>query len=188
MSDITLTPLAKPVSPSVNQQQPKKPYQPPKNNTQNDDGTINLVSKETKKVGHYSDLQLLPQKREKIEEIEQEEKESFQKSQKLFYKEKELAVKRSELPFVKDEKVREKLESDIYHLNLRLEELKKSERGPKIDGAQFRLNEDDDGFYVELINVENDVVIKELSEENFEDILKQTSDTNNLGVLLDLFA
>jgi hypothetical protein len=46
----------------------------------------------------------------------------------LFYKEKELAVKRSELPFVKDEKVREKLESDIYHLNLKLEALKKSRK------------------------------------------------------------
>jgi hypothetical protein len=187
MSEITLTPLTKPVSPSVNQQQPNKPYQPAKNNTQDTD-TINLVSKETKKIGHYSDLQLLPQKKEKIEDPEFKEKETFQKSQKLFYKEKELAVKRSELPFVKDEKVREKLESDIYHLNLKLEELKKSEKGPNIDGAQFRLNEDDEGFYVELINIEQNVVIKELSEENFEDILRQTSDTNNLGVLLDLFA
>jgi uncharacterized FlaG/YvyC family protein len=187
MSDITLTPLTKPISPSVNQQQPKKPYQPPVNNAQ-EDGTINLVSKETEKIGNYSDLSLLPQKREKIDDLEFKERETFQKSQKLFYKEKELAVKRSELPFVKDEKVREKLESDIYHLNLKLEELKKSENGPKIDGAQFRLNEDDDGFYVELINVEQDVVIKELSEENFEEILKQTSDPNNLGVLLDLFA
>jgi len=186
MSDITLTPLTKPVSPSVNQQQPKHPYKPPIK-TQDDD-TINLVSKETEKIGNYSDIQLLPQKRKKMEDVEFEAKESFQKSQKMFYKENELAVKRSELPFVKSDEVREKLESDIYHLNLRLEELKKSESGPEIDGAQFRLNEDEDGFYVELINVEQDVVIKELSEENFEDILRQTSDTNNLGVLLDLFA
>jgi hypothetical protein len=50
------------------------------------------------------------------------------------------------------------------------------------------LNEDDDDFYVELINVEQDVVIKEFSEENFEDILRKTSDPNNMGVLLDLFA
>jgi hypothetical protein len=187
MSDITLTPLTKPVSPSVNQQQPKRPYQPINNNTQ-EDGTINFVSKETEKIGNYSDVRLLPQKREKIEDPEFSEKETFQKSQKLFYKEKELAVKRSELPFVKDDKVREKLESDIYHLNLKLEALKKSEKGPNIQGAQFQLNEDDDGFYVELINVEQDVVIKEFSEENFEDILRKTSDPNNMGVLLDLFA
>ena len=187
MSDVTLTPLTKPVSPSVNQQQPKKPYQPPIKDQQEDD-TINFVSKETEKLGNYSDLQLLPQKKEKIEDPAFEAKEIFQKSQKLFYKEKELAIKRSELPFVKDEKVREKLESDIYHLNLKLEELKKSEKGPNIDGAQFQLNEDDDGFYVELINVEQDVVIKEFSEENFEDILRKTSDPNNMGVLLDLFA
>jgi hypothetical protein len=187
MSDITLTPLTKPISPSVNQQQAKKPYQPPANNAQEND-TIHLVSKESNKIGNYSDLTLLPQKREKVDDPTFGEKESFQKSQKLFYKEKELAIKRSELPFVKDEKVREKLESDIYHLNLKLEALKKSDSGPKIDGAQFRLNEDDDGFYVELINVEQDVVIKEFSEENFEDILRQTSDPNNMGVLLDLFA
>jgi hypothetical protein len=187
MSDVTLTPLTKPISPSVNQQQPIKPYQPP-NNDKQEDGTIHLVSKETKKIGNYTDLQLLPQKKEKIEDPAFEAKEVFQKSQKLFYKEKELAIKRSELPFVKDEKVREKLESDIYHLNLKLEELKKSERGPNIDGAQFQLNEDDDGFYVDLINVEQDVVIKEFSEENFEDILRKTADPNNMGVLLDLFA
>jgi len=187
MSDVTLKPLTSPVSPSVNQQQPNKPYQPPTNKPQGD-GSIHLVSKETERIGHHSDLQLLPQKRKKSEDPEFKESDSFQKSQKLFYKEKELAVKRSELPFVKDEKVREKLESDIYHLNLKLEELKKSEKGPNIEGAQFRLNDDDDGFYVELVNVAQDVVIKEFSEENFEDILKQTSDPNNLGVLLDLFA
>jgi hypothetical protein len=187
MSDITLTPLTKPVSPSVNQQQPKKNYQPPANNAQEND-TINLVSKETKKIGNFRDLTLLPQKRVKVDDPKFGEKESFQKSQKLFYKEKELAIKRSELPFVKDAKVREKLESDIYHLNLKLEELKKSNRGPNVDGAQFRLNEDDNEFFVELINVEQDVVIKEFSEESFEDILRQTSDPNNMGILLDLFA
>ncbi|ETR67047.1 MAG: hypothetical protein OMM_05349 [Candidatus Magnetoglobus multicellularis str. Araruama] len=182
MSDISLTPLSKPISPSVNQQQPNKPYQPSKNNT--DNGTIKFTTQEIDK----SNVQILPPGRKKIEAPELKKSESFQQSQKAAFKESEIEQKKAELPFIKDEDTRKKLQSEIYHLNLKLEELKKSEKGPNIQGAQFRLNEDDEGFYVELINVDQDVVIKELSEENFEDILRQTSDTNNLGVLLDLFA
>jgi len=183
MADVTLTPLTKPFSPSVNQQQPKKPYQVPIQNKT--DGTVRLQNDE---VDYRSDVQLLPQARKKIEPIGvKETDDSFIKSQKVTFKENEIELKKSELPFVSEEE-RDRLQSEIYQLNLKLDELKKSDKGPNIQGAKFRLNEDDDGFYVELINVDQDVVIKELSEESFEDILRQTSDTETMGILLDLFA
>ncbi|MBF0449942.1 MAG: hypothetical protein HQK75_04510 [Candidatus Magnetomorum sp.] len=181
MSDITLTPLTKPISPSVQQQQPKKPYESKKN--ENSDDSIHLQNKEIVK----SNVQMLPPGAKKIEPIQFKHDDASQKSQKVSYKEKELNLKRSELPLAQ-EADRDKLKSEIYQLNLKLEQLKKSENGPNIQGAKFRLNEDDQGPYVELINVEQDVVIKELSVESLEDVLRQTSNDNNLGVLMDLFA
>ncbi|KPA19755.1 hypothetical protein MHK_000031 [Candidatus Magnetomorum sp. HK-1] len=179
---VTLSPLTKPISPSVQQQQPKKPYSPQEKETT--DETINLQNKEIVK----SNVQVLPPGAKKSAPIKFKENDNnFQESQKAAFKEKELNLKRAELPLAREED-REKLRADIYQLNLKLEQLKQSEKGPNIQGAQFRLGEDDNEFYVELINVEQDTVIKELSVESLEDVLRQTSDKNNMGVLLDLFA
>jgi len=182
MSDITVSPLTKPITPSVNQQQLRKPYQP-----QIDDGTdddsIHLQKQEVVK----SNVQIMPPGFREPNSLEYGEQDGNLKSQRISQKEKELNLKRTELHLAREED-RENLKSEVYQLNLKLEQLKHSENGPNIKGAQFRLNEDDDGFYVDLINVEQDVVIKELSVESLEDILRQTSDENNLGVLMDLFA
>jgi len=182
MSNVTLTPLTKPISPSVNQQQPKKPYSPQQKETTDD--TINLQHKDDV---IKSNVQVLPPGAKRVKPIEFKEVDiDFQKSQKVSLKEKELNLKRSEVPLAREED-REKLKSEIYELNLKLEQLKQSEKGPNIQGAKFRLGEDDNEFYVELINVEQNTVIKELSVESLEDVLRQTSGDNNMGVLLDLF-
>lgn len=178
-----MSPLTKPITPSVNQQQPRKPYQPQIDDDTTDE-SIRLQNKEIVK----NNIQILPPGKRDIESLEFETDDNeYLKSQRVSRKEKELNLKRSELNLAREED-RDKLKSEIYQLNLKLEELKNSANGPNIQGAQFRLNEDDEGFFVDLINVEQDVVIKELSVESVEDILKQTSDSNNLGVIMDLFA
>jgi len=188
MADITIKPLSHPVMPKVN----NKTYEA-KNYVKKDKAKkLNLQTKELQKTN----VQVLPagvhNKPIKVDNKLSNERidikiddSSEELAQKIIDKQRELDTTSSELQSVAEKK--RQLEIQVKQLNSELDKLRESEKDVQIKNAEFRLNRDDEEFFVELLDAEEGTIIKELTLKDMEKVLDKASGDSK-GVLLDLFA
>ena len=122
-------------------------------------------------------------RRQDVDTIEQDRGVSDQ----ITRKSKEIQDATEELQSVEAQKTY--LESKVAQLNNELERLKQNEEGIKLNNAEFRMSysKDDDEYYVDLVNIDQNTVIKEITTEDMERILDDSQGATR-GRLLDLFS
>lgn len=189
MADISIQSLSHPVTPRVKSRTfETKNFENTEKNSE-----VNLQSKKLIKThvqvlppGVHKkpikiDNKFIPEQKAKA--VKPESTETI--AREIIDKQRELEITSSELQSVAHRK--RQIEAQVQQLNSELDKLRESEKDVQIQNAEFRLNKDEDEFYVELLDTEDGAVIKELTLDDMEKVLDKASG-NAKGVLLDLFA